>query len=83
MISLVKDGLSMLPTVLLANVTSPNSLFLDTDLYVLDGESGVIYKCSVKVIEGKPKLTKFLFSKFLFDHDPLLGPLITPILDLV
>ena len=78
MISLVKDGLSMLPTVLLANVTSPNSLFLDTDLYVLDGESGVIYKCSVKVIEGKPKLTKFLF-----DHDLLLGPLITPILDLV
>ena len=53
MISLTEDESPMMPTMIITNITSPNSLYLDQDLYILDGATGVVYKCNVESIEGK------------------------------
>ena len=51
--SLTEDGSSMMPTMIITNITSPNSLYLDQDLYILDGATGVVYRCNVESIDGK------------------------------
>ena len=43
----------MMPAVIIANITSPNSLYLDQDLFILDGATGAVYRCNVESIEGK------------------------------
>ena len=50
--SLTEDDSSMMPTMIITNITSPNSLYLDQDLYILDGATGAVYRCNVGSIEG-------------------------------
>ena len=43
---------AMVPRTILNYLDSPNSLYLDEDLFILDGATGIVERCNVFYVEG-------------------------------